>query len=169
MSGKVFGESKRATREEVERIVEILKQYGLHDQCEKLEVCGSYRRGRETCGDIDIVAIPKSLDDFKVWFSNVQLQKQIGKIAYYFSIDNVQIDIFLATKENYGIMVMNYTGPAPFNVLIASLCREMGFIYTKQQILNSERKSVSDFFDDHDVFRFLNLDYVSPHNRNTFM
>jgi len=168
MSGKVFGESRRISRKEVEKIVEELKVLGLHAQCEKLEICGSYRRQRQTCGDVDIVIVPKNLDDFKSWFDNVQLKKQVGKIAYYVSIDDVQIDIFIATKENFGIMTMNYTGPAGFNIFIASMCSEMGYCYTKNQILNDKKECISDFYDDYAVFEFLKLDYVEPQNRQTF-
>ena len=168
MSGKVFGNGNRISRQEVERIIEILRNVGLHEQCEKIEVCGSYRRQRETCGDIDIVIVPKRTEDFLSWFNNVELEKQIGKIAYYLAVDNVQIDIFVATPQTWGIMVMNYTGPAQFNVFIAAMCAEMGHRYTKQKILDSSGNCISDYFDDRAVFEFLKLDYIAPQNRQTF-
>ena len=168
MSGKVFG-GRRVTREEVASIVQMISSAGLDDFCVKYEVCGSYRRERPDSGDIDIVLIPKNLDDFNKWYETLLWEKKIGKLAYYLMIDGVQVDLFIATQSNWGSMVLNYTGPPGFNQFVGYWCRSMGLNFTRSDIRDLSGNVLSDGLDEKDIFNLINMEFIEPKNRQTLL
>ena len=78
MSGKAL-DGKRATRQEIEIILDVLYSLGFKGHCKKFEVCGSYRREKPDSGDVDIVVIPK--ESFAKWFDNLNFEKRYGHFS----------------------------------------------------------------------------------------
>ncbi len=166
MSAKAMG-GRRVSRQEIDSIVSRLIDAGLPDVMEKFQVCGSYRRGRPDSGDIDIVAIPKDLDAFKEWHKNLPWETKVGFVAYYVMIDGVQIDFFLATHKNWGVKVLNYTGPASFNIFVSHWCRTIGLTFTRGGIFDKDRNEVSDQLSEEEIFNLMKMDFIEPQNRQT--
>ena len=163
MSGNALG-GRRATREEVERIVSELLEKGLRDVCEKFEVCGSYRRKNPTSGDVDIVIVPN--DKFDGWYENLEYEKKIGKWAHYLLVDGVQVDLFLSSEDNFGVTVLNFTGSPGFNVFMWELCYMMGLSFNKDRIINIETNEVvSKGLSERDIFKLLRMNYIEPGDR----
>ncbi len=106
--------------------------------CEKSEIAGSIRREKSIVGDIEIVAIPKfeykarglhkllandneltpvSLLDEMIDVLRARGDCKIGKNGHKYKeliYDRMdfKVDLFIAKKENYGLIKMIRTGPA---------------------------------------------------------
>ena len=163
MSGKALG-GKRATRQEIEKILDTLYDSGFKEHCQKFKVCGSYRRGKPDSGDVDIVVIPK--ESFKEWFENLDLPKYYGRFANCVLIDQVQVDFFLCSQLSYPTAVMTWTGPRGFNIMMRGKCFEAGYIYTRHGIYNKKTKElVSGIKEEIDIFNLIGVKYMPPEDR----
>jgi len=168
MSGKAFG-GRRVSRSEIFSIVEKLKNAGLDLVCDRYEICGSYRRERPDSGDIDIVVVPKNSEKFKEWHASLPWEIKIGKLAYYVLIDGVQIDLFVATNDEWGIKVLNYTGPPGFNQFIGAWCRMSDMTFTRSAIYDKNGIQISKGLDEKDIFKLIKMDFIEPKNRQTIL
>lgn len=165
MSGAALN-GKRASRDEIEVILEKLKDLGFNDLCEKHEVCGSYRRGKPDSGDIDIVFIPKNEDDYHKWFSSLLIEKREGYFANNILIDGVQIDLFQASQESYPTMIMTWTGSRGFNIRMRGLSRKAGYAYTRNGMYNvNTNEIVQGIITEKDIFNLVGVHYIPPEKR----
>ena len=163
MSGKALG-GKRATRQEIEIILDKLYSLGFKEQCKKFEVCGSYRRGKPDSGDIDIVIIPK--DSFKDWFDNLDFPKRKGHFADNALINEVQVDFFLCNESNYTTSVLTWTGSRGFNIMMRGKSLKAGYIYTRFGMYKKDtKKLVIGINKEIDIFNLIGLKYIHPEMR----
>ena len=163
MSGKAL-DGKRATRQEIEVILDVLYSLDFKEHCKKFEVCGSYRRGKPDSGDVDIVVIPK--DSFKAWFDNLSFPKRKGHFADNILINEVQVDFFLCDDASYATAVMTWTGSRGFNMIMRGKCFEAGYVYTRNGIYDKKSKQIiSGINTEHDIFNLINMNYVEPKDR----
>lgn len=135
----------RIPREEALAVAkDVLAMIGPH--VERVEIAGSLRRQRETVGDIDIVAIPKpggavkigaALRDLHCGAANDfragdKLQSAVVGHGRYGLCGpggrqerEVQVDIYFATPENFGMLMVVRTGSAQHNVWMAKLAQRL--------------------------------------------
>lgn len=163
MSGKALG-GKRATRQEIEVILDKLYSFGFKNHCQKFKVCGSYRRGKPDSGDIDIVIIPK--ESFKPWFESLGFPKYFGRFANSLLINKVQVDFFLCDEFSYPTAVMTWTGSRGFNIMMRGKSFDAGYTYTRHGMYNREtNKFVKGIKEESEIFNLVGIDYIPPENR----
>ena len=103
--------------------------------CTRIEIAGSIRRGKETVKDIELVAIPTLQADLfgnetpdlaplnallVGWIESghVTLEKNGDRYKRFTMMTDsrvVAVDLFLATPDNYGYILMLRTGSAEFS------------------------------------------------------
>ncbi len=163
MSGKALG-GKRATRQEIENILDELYSFGFKNHCQKFEVCGSYRRGKPDSGDIDIVIIPK--ETFADWFENLELPKRYGRFANNILVNGVQVDFFLCDEFDYPTAVMTWTGSRGFNIMMRGKSFDAGYTYTRHGMYKrGTNKIVKGIKEESEIFNLIGLTYIPPENR----
>lgn len=163
--------------------------------CVRCEVAGSIRRQKPEVKDIEIVAIPKvdtaqdptslfpqpiALNRLYEWALSACLlwiKPGIGEIVpwtvkpdgkYWRGLlpGDIKLDLFLATPENWGIILAIRTGSAEFTTALVTQARNIGlpcvdgFITRHGQPLSTPEEQ--------DVFKLLGLRYIDPANRNGF-
>lgn len=98
----------------------------------KIEIAGSIRRGKSNPRDVDIVLIPQSKKAKKEILDYASKQKKghIGqgeKLASY-NIDGAEVDLYFATKENWGAMLLYLTGPQKYNIGLRMVAKKKGLL-----------------------------------------
>jgi DNA polymerase (family 10) len=150
----------------VDRIVEHLKKI---EGLENITAAGSYRRGRETVGDIDILATaahPEAIISAFVRMPMVEevLSKGPTKASVIVS-ETIQVDLRIVEHRSYGTVLQYFTGSKDHNVRIRQLALERGYSLSEYSL-----KRLSDgqdlFFDrEEDLYSTLGLQYVAPELR----
>jgi DNA polymerase (family 10) len=105
----------------------------LAPSCARIQVAGSVRRRKEVVGDIEIVAIPRYVPAglFGDCTTNLLWEHLHASDAYRFTKGDhpagryyqltlprhagVQLDLFLAQPDNWGLTLLLRTGSAPFS------------------------------------------------------
>ena len=169
MSGAALN-GKRVKREKIEKLVKVLLGLGFSNVAIEHEICGSYRRGKKDSGDIDIVFIPKSIDDYNNWFDSLKVKKRKGKLADNILIEDVQIDLFMATENSYAAMVMTWTGSRGFNIVMRGKLNRQGYVYTRHGIYDQLTGNIiENIKSEQDIFNIAKINFVKPCDRWLFI
>lgn len=150
-----------------ERIVEELRPH-----CRRAEIAGSIRRRKEWVRDIEIVCIPKPYDVglFASGIATVvdRWPKVNGDLPCKYTQrllpEGIKLDLFLATRDNWGLIYASRTGSADYShqVLARGWCRN-GY-HSKDGLLWKEG-GVMPVMEEHHLFNLCGLAWVAPHLR----
>jgi len=152
--------------------------------CQRIEIAGSIRRRKLLVGDIEIVCIPIQRTDFfgepfldvdavmyrMADFTSAELLVGGNKYRKY-NIDGVQLDLFITTPEQWGVIFMIRTGSANFSKLMVTARQEGGYcpshMHFKDGWLWSGENKL-DTPEERDVFKLLGVEWVEPRNRSFY-
>lgn len=166
----------------------------LEPACERIEIAGSIRRGKAWVTDIEIVAIPKMETVARDLFGNPVRRRDLlsdtcgmlrdaGVLADRLDVQGrpawdakykrmlyrgVAVDLFAATPDNWGLILLLRTGPAEFNRRLVSSKSfggylPFGFMVNDGSLwIGSERVPTPE---ERDVFNLINLPWMEPEER----
>lgn len=156
------------SREKIEKLILYLENLGLFNEFEKSEICGSYRRQKQQIGDLDIVIIPKSISGIEKVLEDNNVRYKKRTLGYQFHIDEVKVDLFIASENNFWMNVFMWTGSYYFTMKIRALYNRRGYRLTTHAVSsNASRQILSDkfYFDEEKIFSFIGIDYIPPEKR----
>jgi DNA polymerase (family 10) len=114
----------------------------------RMEVAGSYRRGCETVGDIDLLV--ESADDAKVMdhFAKFPNMKDvIGRGETKMSIrlsSGLQIDLRVVPKKSFGAALQYFTGSKAHNVILRGRAKDRGLKINEYGVFRISDKEADD-------------------------
>lgn len=96
----------------------------------QIEMAGSYRRGRETVGDLDVLAVADDVNRLMDRFGAIaSLDTVIGRGETKMSIriaSGAQIDLRVVPAESFGAALQYFTGSKDHNVVLRSRAKAAG-------------------------------------------
>jgi len=173
---------------------QTLKNLSIKPLNAEIQLVGSYRRGAESSGDIDIIIIS---DDIKSpilkKFLILLIEAKIISLDDILSSGNNQIksigiiedisrhiDISYFSKGEYPFALLHSTGSGSFNQKIRAEANQQGYSLSEKSIkkgdttglLVSEEEYIEKIGKpkpetEEDIFAFFHLEYVSPSDRET--
>jgi DNA polymerase (family 10) len=164
---------KRSTRillSVAEPIVnEILDYLKRMEGIEHATAAGSFRRGKETVGDIDILATASRPEEIIAAFVRMPMVEEVlGKGPTKASIivqETIQVDLRIVEHRSYGTVLQYFTGSKDHNVRLRQLALERGYSlseYSLKRLVDGEDL----FFDsEEEVYSTLGLQYIPPELR----
>jgi len=132
MGGK-YGDGRRRSRKEIERaaasmtlaVEELVGTFYIY-------TAGSYRRGKEEMGDVEIVVDYGSevarRRILNAWGQDPVQKNGRPRYEFTFVVDGLQFDVGLAAKGFLGAMLLAKTGSANFNPLLRCRARRLGYL-----------------------------------------
>lgn len=123
--------SARYRLDEADRLVAPLLEYlSALGEAEKVEVAGSYRRRRETVGDIDILVLsstPESVMERFVSYTSVEKVLAAGGTRGSIVLrSGLQVDLRVVPAESYGAALVYFTGSKEHNIRLRQRALDRG-------------------------------------------
>ncbi|MEZ5831793.1 MAG: DNA polymerase/3'-5' exonuclease PolX [Dongiaceae bacterium] len=133
----------------------------------QVSVAGSYRRARETVGDIDIIATAK---DGAPVISHFVGHEDIKKIlaqgptrATVILRDGLQVDLRVVPEESYGAALVYFTGSKAHNIAIRRMGQKRGLKINEYGVFRGNRRIAGQ--DEKSVYRAVGLAEIPPELR----
>jgi DNA polymerase (family X) len=150
-------------------VEEILVYLRRIEGLEHITPAGSYRRGKETVGDIDILATSARPADVIAAFVRMPMVEEVlGKGPTKASIivqETIQVDLRIVEHRSYGTVLQYFTGSKEHNVRLRQVAIDKGYSLSEYS-LKRIKDGVDLFFDrEEDVYGSLGMQYIPPELR----
>ena len=173
---------KRIPRSEIEDYKVIFENSFPKVVNSKMEIVGSYRRGAQNSGDIDIIITSNSANVFTTFIDNLIKEKVITYVlsrgptkclvvAKIPSSDSYRrVDFLYTTPEEFPFAILYFTGSKVFNTVMRHIALEKGYTMNEHGLYFMSDKKKGDkisntFTNEEDIFDFLGLKYKAPNER----
>lgn len=134
------------------------------------EVTGSYRRRKDTSGDIDILVRSDKLQARDIIVpGEIILSAGPQKKSFLWSPAEIngsylQVDIFISPNDSY-VPYLNYsTGPFEHNIKLRTIAAKKGLKLNQFGIFDANQKKMV-LNSEADLYKILGLDYIEPWDR----
>jgi len=149
---------------EAEALVGFLRQ-GL--KTGQVVVAGSYRRRRDTVGDLDILVTSQegaAVGDKLANYENVASVLAHGPSRTTVVLrSGLQVDLRVVPEQSYGAALMYFTGSKAHNIALRGLANEHGWKLNEYGLFDGERRIAG--ATEEEVYKKLNLAFVPPEMR----
>lgn len=159
------GAGRRFLRAEVEPVAErLLAHIGSAPGVEQAEVAGSFRRGRDTVGDLDILVAsgdgPAVMERF-VGLEDVERVASRGATRSTVRLrGGLQVDLRVVSAESFGAALHYFTGSKAHNIAIRRLGQRAGLKINEYGVFEGERRIAGRT--EASVFESVGLAYIEP-------
>lgn len=153
-----------------------------NDKVETIDIVGSYRRKKESSGDIDLLVKIKNKDDYigilkeiveKLTHDKYILEVLACKDKKFMGIVKIgkiarRLDMLITYPEEYACALLYFTGSKEHNIKVRNKALKLGYTLNEHRMekINKNSKNVPYFNTEKDIFDFLEMDYVEPHLRD---
>ncbi len=163
--------SQRIRLDQAERLVDRLQQHleactAVH----QMEFAGSYRRGKETIGDIDILVVSddhEQVMDCLAQFVGLVSVTMRGETKMSVRVDEqFQVDLRVVPAESFGAALQYFTGSKEHNVAVRGRARKLGLTVNEYGVAPiDDRENRVASATEVDVYAALNLKWIAPEFR----
>ncbi|XP_067003568.2 DNA polymerase lambda isoform X4 [Anabrus simplex] len=185
------------SREEVESIFAVVREAALMvEPSLKIMLVGSYRRGKEMCGDVDVLIVKEDnvakdiltciitqlketgfiTDDLVSMETNGNQKKYLGLCRLPGeNCKHRRLDIFLVPQSEFAPAIMHYTGGALFNRSIRIFAAKKDMSLSEHSLMGGVVREGKNIINqgyviptptEESVFEHLGLQYRPPEDRN---
>jgi DNA polymerase (family 10) len=153
---------------EADQIVQALRDHlkgtpGLR----RLEPAGSYRRGKDTVGDLDFLALaddPTPVMDQLAAFRGVKSILARGDTKMSIVLQTgVQVDLRVVPAESFGAALQYFTGSKEHNVILRGMAKDRGLKINEYGVFRGEERIAGS--EEADVYATLDLPWFPPELR----
>jgi len=157
--------------EEAKRIVAYLLAFkGI----ERVTPAGSLRRGRETAGDLDLLATGPACApehtaaavEYVAAYPGIQdmIAKGENKVSFHVG-QGLQVDVRLLPSASYGAALQYFTGSKAHNVSLRQRALKMGYTLSEWALARLDDESVVAAATEEDIYAALGMDWMPPEMR----
>lgn len=139
----------------------------------RAEIAGSFRRRRETLGDLDFLVIskaPEAVSNFFVGHAGVAEVLAHGATKSSVRLANgMQCDLRVVTSAEFPFALNYFTGSKEHNVRMRSLCQERGWTLNEYRLAPApgaaDAGTVPAIHEEAGLYRALGMDFIPPELR----
>jgi len=146
---------------EAEALVSFLRSSG------RVVVAGSYRRRRETVGDLDLIvtaAHAAAVGDRLVDYENVAEVLAHGPTRTTVVLrSGLQVDVRVIPEQSYGAAVLYFTGSKAHNIALRAIAVHRGWKLNEYGLFSGKRRIAG--LTEEEIYKKLGLAYIPPEMR----
>ncbi len=136
---------------------------------ERLDAAGSYRRGKETVGDLDFLAVsadPKQAMDRFGEFEGVAdvIARGDTKMSVRLTV-GLQMDLRVVPAESFGAALQYFTGSKEHNVVLRGRAKAKGLKVNEWGVFRNDERVGGET--EADVYKLLGLPWIPPELRES--
>ena len=181
---KFFGNIPRKEIDKIYKMITVIikklnKQYKLTDENKYIfEICGSYRREKDTSGDIDILISKKNDNDIdnhlemfvdklkenKIIIDDItdkNIKKKYMGFAKYKNNPIRRIDIRFVPYDSYYSALLYFTGSAELNKKMRRIAKNKKLKLSEYGLYKSNGTQI-EINSEYDIFKILEIPYLEP-------
>lgn len=177
---------ERIPRSEIEEFEEIFKgiftKIAKDSPDAKFEIVGSYRRGAQTSGDIDLIITGNTGMVYKKFVEELEktgiilevLSRGPSKTLVIAKLPGERvarrIDFLYTPPDEFAFAILYFTGSKIFNTVMRQYALDQGYTFNEHGIYKLENKKKGakverEFKTEKDIFDFLGLQFKTPIER----
>jgi DNA polymerase (family 10) len=149
-----------------------LEALRAHPAVSRAEVCGSFRRGKETVHDLDFLCATKMPEAVIADFIGLPMFAKViaqgGTKASVYTVGGVQCDLRAVSSQEFPFALNYFTGSKEHNVEMRQRALGEGWSLNEYGFTPVEGKVsrvIPPVHDEGDIYRALGLDYIDPELR----
>ena len=158
-----------------DREAEAFREYlsGLKG-LDQITVAGSYRRGRETVGDLDVLISGPACEQeraaetakYVAAYPGIADILAHGQNKVSFQLRNrMQVDVRLLPESSYGAALQYFTGSKSHNVTLRQRALKQGYTLSEYALARVKDGEVVAARTEEEIYKALGLDWIPPHLR----
>ncbi|MEO0238667.1 MAG: DNA polymerase/3'-5' exonuclease PolX [candidate division WOR-3 bacterium] len=148
----------------VEDIIEYMKE---SKKVELISGCGSYRRMKETVGDIDILVVgedgAKLIEHFTKFPSVTDVLASGDTKGSVIVEGKYQVDMRVVGRESWGAALQYFTGSKNHNIKLRTIAKAKGLKISEYGVFREEKLIAG--AEEEDVYKSLGLPWIPPELR----
>jgi DNA polymerase (family X) len=160
------GGSKRVKLHEAGQMIQPMVKY-LEKKMENITLAGSYRRMKETVGDIDIVCTGKDPEKAMKHFAKYDEVQEVlsqGKTKSSVRLrSGLQVDLRIVEKKSFGAAKLYFTGSKAHTIALRKMAKEDDLKINEYGIYKGETRIAGKT--EKDMYEKLGLQYIEPELR----
>lgn len=149
-----------------ETIVDFLKK---NSPIERVQICGSIRRMKETVGDIDILVTSKESEKVMKTFTEVPMLKDVlvsGETkTSILTNEDLQVDLRVVEPLSFGAAIQYFTGSKQHNIKLRELAIKKGYKINEYGVFEVKSGKKVGGEREEDVYDLLGLPWIPPEMR----
>jgi DNA polymerase (family X) len=143
---------------------------------EKVTPAGSLRRGRETVGDLDLLATGPACEpertgpavDYVAAYPGIYNMIAKGENKVSFNLEQgLQVDVRLLPTASYGAALQYFTGSKGHNVTLRQRALKMGYTLNEWALARLDNGETVAAATEEEIYAALGLDWMPPEMRET--
>lgn len=151
----------------MDQVEEIKARLANQSKANQIEVAGSYRRKKETIGDIDILitsSAPEKIMDFFVNMEEVVHIYGQGKTKSSVRLANgMDCDLRVVKKKSFGSALQYFTGSKDHNIAVRKIAQDKGYKLNEYGVFKKGKQIAGTT--EKEVYKTLGLPYIEPELR----
>ena len=134
---------------------------------QKIEIAGSYRRGKETVGDLDVLIVAGDVSEAMGHFAEYPDVAEVlarGDTKMTVRLANkLQVDLRAVPAESFGAALQYFTGSQAHNIALRSQAKDRGLKINEYGVFEGDRQIAG--ADERDIYATLGLPCFPPELR----
>jgi DNA polymerase (family 10) len=131
-------------------------------------VAGSYRRGRDTVGDLDILVATRAPREVLVTFSALPQVSEVlarGDTKSSVMVDGLQVDCRAVAPDQFGAAWQYFTGSQNHNIRLRGIALRLGLLLNEYGVFRVDDNTRVAGQTEEDVYAAIGLRWIPPELR----
>lgn len=166
------GEQKRVSISKAHRVAEEMRAHLTHAGLRgRMEFAGSFRRGRDTVGDLDLLVEASEkeagavIDAFTDFGRVRDVVEKGGTRSRVVLSDGLHVDLRVVAPTSFGAALVYFTGSKEHNIALRSLALRQGFTLNEYALSRKKDGKPLPSVTEEAVYQRLGLQWVPPELR----